>query len=132
MPLSNNEKYIVQGMFSDGIELENIAKSLDKTPRVVKNYIDQWQNSLKKIEENKRAEEAKLKEAKPKKPKKKAPKYDTAKPKAGDLMGLRTAKKGNSGVAVMTEAAAFCGDDFTKGTLPDLSGRLHTIKEKNG
>lgn len=44
--LNNNEKYAIQGMLHDEQDVQSIAKSLDRTEKIVQSYID---NELDKI-----------------------------------------------------------------------------------
>lgn len=133
MALSNNEKYIVQGMLKDGISLKEISEALDKPYKAIQYYVSQYKDSLAKIEANKE-EQAKKEEVEQKKPKKpkKVPKYDTKPVPAGDLFAYHTQMKKNRGIAVLTEAAAEKADIHVKNLpLPDQSDKIHKIKDRN-
>ena len=47
--LSNTEKYAIQGMIHGGLEAKDIAKQLNRTEKVVQNYID---NELSTIQDH--------------------------------------------------------------------------------
>ncbi len=83
-PLNNIEKYCIQGMLADEKSHEEIAEELDRKLTSVKNYIEKYKASLKKIQ--------------------------TAK----DMMVTKTAGKGNKGVTVMTQAASERADNRQK------------------
>jgi hypothetical protein len=82
--LSNIEKYCIQGMFQNGVTIEQMSTELNRKEETITAYLDSIESSLQKIEENKT-------------------------PKAKDFMITKTSG-GKKGVAIMTQTASEHGD----------------------
>ena len=93
--LTQNEKYIIEGMLKDKHTPEEIAKELGRTKKTVEKY---------KSEAKKKNDKLKIKKAK-----KSAAKASTVL-KTKDLMVNKTQGKKSDGVSIMTEAASAKGD----------------------
>ena len=95
--LTQNEKYIIEGMSKDKHTPEDIAKELGRTQKTIERYQDKVSKSSKK----------KIK----KQAKKSAEKAADVVLKAKDLMVRKTLAKQADGVSIMTEAASARGDE---------------------
>jgi len=98
--LTQNEKYIIEGMKKDGISAADIASNIGRAQKTVQRHLDSTVQQAKPIAKKKQ----KTTEAK----------QVTAK----DLIVNKTVGKGESGVAIMTEAASSRGDESRERGAP--------------
>ena len=114
--LTQNEKYVIEGMSKDKHTAGDIAKELGRTKQTIEKYQGEVKNRAKKQKIKSQAKEAKAKEEK----------VLTAK----DLMVHKTMVKKEEGVSIMTEAASARGDE-EKGSAPSRmsQGAIHKIDE---
>tara|TARA_R110002020_G_C16157627_1_gene763129 strand:- start:260 stop:625 length:366 start_codon:yes stop_codon:yes gene_type:complete len=111
--LTQNEKYIIEGMLKDKHAPEEIAKELGRTKKTVENY---------RSEIKRKATKQKIKKAR------KAKEAETQPLKAKDLMVNKTLAKKETGVSVMTEAASARGDGNQELTPSRMSqGAIYKI-----
>lgn len=98
--LTQNEKYIIEGMKRDGVSPSDIASNIGRAKKTVQKHLDSTVQQTK-ISNKKKQKTTETKQA-------------TAK----DLMVNRTVGKGESGVAIMTEAASSRGDESRERGAP--------------
>ena len=111
--LTQNEKYIIEGMLKDKHTPEEIAKELGRTKKTVENYRSEIKRKATK-QKTKKAQKAKEAKSQPL----------TAK----DLMVNKTLAKKERGVSVMTEAASARGDGNQELTPSRMSqGAIYKI-----
>lgn len=137
--LNNQDKYVIQGMLEDNYSIEDIGRTLGKSERAIKLYINKLDESKSKIQFNKDTEEEKQKvellaaktERKRKaKKERKAQTENATKITAGSLMKNRTDTKKERGVAVMTAGASELADENKKRLLSvDISNKIHKINK---
>jgi predicted ArsR family transcriptional regulator len=113
--LTNTQKYAIQGMLHNGLNIDQIATELDLTPANVEKYVESL-NITDKIKT--KSQKAK---AKPKKI------------NSLDVMGKTTTTGQKLGGAIMTKAASERGDEARRdGVRPprDWEDRIHKIREE--
>ena len=112
--LTQNEKYVIEGMFKDKHTADDIAKELGRTKQTIEKYQGEVKDRAKKRKIKSQAKEAKTKEEK----------VLTAK----DLMVHETVVKKDEGVSIMTEGASARGDEEKVGAPSRMShGAIHKI-----
>lgn len=113
--LTNVEKFAIQGMLNTGIiDPAEIAKQIGNTEKVVTKYIEDFCQSVSRLQENNVVTEAEKAAA--------AVAADKeARSKGKNLMIMRTSDKNNKGVAVMTKAAASLVDEQKNKAKPTRS-----------
>jgi len=113
--LTNVEKFAIQGMLNTGItDPKVIAKEIGNTEKVVTKYIDDFCQSVARLQEHNVPTEAEKAAAA-------AIAEKEARSKGKNLMIMRTSDKNNKGVAVMTRAAAQIVDDQKNKAKPTRS-----------
>ncbi len=83
--LSNVEKYCIQGMFQNGLSIDEICHELNRKESIVVAYLESLEHSLEKIEKNKD-------------------------PRTKDFIINKT-RSGKRGVSIMTETASQRSDE---------------------
>jgi IS30 family transposase len=128
--LSQKEKYLIQGMQSSMLPVEQIAKELGRTKKTVQNYIDGELDELQETIVKSQIQQEEEKQISKKKKKKNKPKR--TKSKSEEAMLHKT--DGGQEVVLMTEAGSSLGDvahEFNKPTMSRTArGAVWNINEQ--
>ena len=134
-PLSQQDKYVVQGMVSDGYDIKDIASSIGRKTKTVENYVnnelDKIHDTIAKVQTEKVLDQPdNTQQAKTQKPKKSNPKKRNPKNKGF----INKTSGGSEGIAISTNAASAQSDELRKSYPKKLSrsarGNLFNINEE--
>ena len=109
--VTEQEAWVMKGMYSDGISIKEISKRLSRSQSTVEKYLD-------------------IKEQEQEEPVKEHNKNDTT------MFVRSSAAKNNNGVTIMTDAES-SRSDFMRGKRPStignkLQSNIHKISEEDG
>jgi len=139
-PLSQQDKYVVQGMVSDGYDVKDIASSIGRKTKTVENYIDneldKIHDTIAKVQTEKVLDEPdhiqpdniqpeNTQQTKTQKPKKRNPKNKGF---------INKTSGGSEGIAISTNAASSQSDElrqlYPKKLSRSARGNLFNINEE--
>jgi len=144
-PLSQQDKYVVQGMVSDGYDIKDIASSIGRKTKTVENYVnnelDKIHDTIAKVQTEKvldqpdniqpdKVQPENTQQAKTQKPKKSNPKKRNPKNKGF----INKTSGGSEGIAISTNAASAQSDElrqlYPKKLSRSARGNLFNINEE--
>lgn len=139
-PLSQQDKYVVQGMVSDGYDVKDIASSIGRKTKTVENYIDneldKIHDTIAKVQTEKVLDQPdhiqpdniqpeNTQQTKTQKPKKRNPKNKGF---------INKTSGGSEGIAISTNAASSQSDElrqlYPKKLSRSARGNLFNINEE--